>query len=187
MRRFSLPLPTECVRGIVCEIARTNHGEHILILGKSWLVSRRRARRPLLPLYFSTPKATLSVYRTTPYSDTVDWFKGMAEWPKWPGLGLSRVIGPYYFAHKSLRYDSPLCIPPIVLRESGGHTRALYFIRCRSKIDEGCSDTRLAAEPVPRVNGDRLMMPLAHQIFTMGKDMAIPASLGDYQHAIILE
>ena len=49
--------------------------------------------------------------------------------------------------------------------------------------EEGCSDTRLAAESVPRVNGDRLMMPLAHHISTMGKDMAMPASsqpLGDY-------
>ena len=27
-----------------------------------------------------------------------------------------------------------------------------YFIR--TKIDEGCSDTRLGAEPVPRVSGD---------------------------------
>lgn len=64
--------------------------------------------------------------------------------------------------HTSLRYDSPLCIPLLALKESAGHTRALYFIRRKSKMDEGCSDTRLAAEPVPRVNGDRLMMPLAH-------------------------
>ena len=42
-----------------------------------------------------------------------------------------------------------------------------YFIR--TKTDEGCSDTRLAAEPVPRVSGDRLMMPLAHYISTMGQ------------------
>ena len=58
-----------------------------------------------------------------------------------------------------------------------------YYSRC--KLDEGCSDTRLAAEPVPRVNADRLMMPLVHHISTMGKDMAMPASrspLGDYQH-----
>lgn len=36
---------------------------------------------------------------------------------------------------------------------------------------EGCSDTRLAAEPVPRVNADRLMMPLVHHtsISTMGQ------------------
>ena len=49
-----------------------------------------------------------------------------------------------------------------------------YFIR--TKIDEGCSDTRLAAEPVLRVSGDRLMMPLAHHISTVGKDLAMPAS-----------
>ena len=52
-------------------------------------------------------------------------------------------------------------------------------------MDEGCSDTRLAAEPVPRVNGNHLMMPLVEHIPTMGKDMAMPASrspLGDCQY-----
>lgn len=48
---------------VVCEIAWTNHGERNLIMGKSWLVSRRRVRRPHLPLYVS--KATFSVHRTT--------------------------------------------------------------------------------------------------------------------------
>ena len=44
----------------------------------------------------------------------------------------------------------------------------LHYFR-RSKLGEGCSDTRLAAEPVPRVNADRLMMPLVHHISTMGQ------------------
>lgn len=46
----------------------------------------------------------------------------------------------------------------------------------RTNINEGCSDTRLATEPVPRVSGDLWMMPLVHHISTMGKDLAMPAS-----------
>lgn len=56
-------------------------------MGKSWIVSRRRARRPLLPSFIS--KATFSVYRTT--LNPVDWFR---TWQVWPNGGMAKWAGP---------------------------------------------------------------------------------------------
>ena len=48
------------------------------------------------------------------------------------------------------------------------------------KFNEGCSDTRLAAESV---NGDRLMkMPLVHHVFYHGQGYGYAGIKSPYQH-----
>ena len=91
-------------------------------MGKSWLVSRRRARRPLLPLFLS--KATFSVYRTRCTKvHSIDWFRtmaGMAEWPDgraWDYLESSaRITGGVAVVYTKSELWFPPCIPLLALK-----------------------------------------------------------------------